>query len=69
MISIALSPRQMVAVFLALRDSGGVGSPELLTTQEALHRKLCMHLSIDQFEDIESLYAKGYEFSELDSEE
>jgi hypothetical protein len=60
---IDMSPRELVALYLHLEmDPGGA---DVRSLQERLAKKLCEGLSIEQFEMLESLYKRGYEFNEL----
>jgi hypothetical protein len=66
MISVNLGPRELVALYLELAD--GSPSADVLRIQERISRILCEGLSIEQFEQLESLYQRGYDFKELEIE-
>lgn len=64
MISLQLSSREIVGLYLTLELENGSNS-ELSGLRERISRKLCNHLSIEQFEMLETLYNRGYEFDEV----
>lgn len=65
MMQLELSSRELVALYLALEKDGSAGEGELMFLQERISKRLCEALSIEQFETLESLYARGYDFPEL----
>ncbi len=66
MTELTLNPRQLVALYLSIQESSREYVPEISRVSEKLSRILCERLSIRQFEELESLYEKGYDFKELD---
>lgn len=64
MIDLRLSSREIVGLYLTL-EKEHTANPELSGLRERISRKLCNYLSIEQFEMLESLYARGYEFEEV----
>ncbi len=65
MIRLNLSSRELVALYLELLNNPDQGNMDILMLQERISRRLCEALSIEQFEKLDSLYDKGYEFNEL----
>lgn len=66
---LSLSGRELVALHLFLQASEDDGSQDIMNIRESISRKLCEFLSIEQFEELETLYKRGYEFNELHIEQ